>query len=535
MDDSLFTSDLTALFVASTAAELAPVDLALRAVWPPYADDPAVRESGGRLDRCPHILAEAVAHVVRAHTADLELYGDVQADLAAFALVQAGQPLPEAATVPDLEAAVLDHAAGADELGQIAVAVARLRQRKLRRAAWLRLPTAAPLLQRVQKPQAEGIRRVEQAFDAVWAAARQTRLLHTFETIAAEEWRKLGRVNILIAGRSGVGKSTLINAVFGAEVAKVGQGRPVTQDITWFEPPGLPARLCDTKGLELAAFDETLRALEQEIERCNASGRFEDRIHILWLCVDEPGTRVQDGELRVAALCADHGIPTIVVLTKAIGPRNFQETVRAAIPGASHIVRVLAEPWDERAAFGLPDLIRVTEAVLPEAAKAAFEAAQQVDIERKRARALKIATGAASAAAGAAAVPIPLADAAGVFSVNVGMVAGIAAAMGVPMTRENMLTLGASMVGALAAAAGGRMIAGEILKLIPGVGAITGGVITAGIAGSATYGLGFGFTEFLSRYHARVGRMPQGEELREGFKKFWETWNEKEKKPPALG
>jgi predicted GTPase len=37
-----------------------------------------------------------------------------------------------------------------------------------------------------------------------------------------------GHVNILIAGRSGVGKSTLINAVFGADIAKVGQGKPVS-------------------------------------------------------------------------------------------------------------------------------------------------------------------------------------------------------------------------------------------------------------------------------------------------------------------
>jgi len=342
-------------------------------------------------------------------------------------------------------------------------------------------------------------------------------------------------VNILIAGRTGVGKSTLVNTVFGAEVAKVGLGRPVTEDITWFEPPAIPVRLCDTKGLELAAFDATLEALSQEIDRCNAAGRFEDRIHILWLCIDEPGARIQDGELRVAALCARHGIPAVVVLTKAIGPRAFQDTVRAALPGARHVVRVLAEPWDERPAFGLSDLIRVTEEVLPEAAKAAFEAAQQVDIARKRTRALKIAGGAASAAAAAAAVPIPLADAAGVFSVNAGMVAGIAAAMGVPMTRENMLTLGASMIGALAAAAGGRMIAGEILKLIPGVGSIAGGFITAGIAGSTTYGLGFGFTEFLCRYHARAGRMPEGDELREGFKSFWEGWTEKEKRPPQRG
>ena len=41
--------------------------------------------------------------------------------------------------------------------------------------------------------------------------------------------RELGHINILIAGRSGVGKSTLINAVFEGNLAATGQGRPVTQ------------------------------------------------------------------------------------------------------------------------------------------------------------------------------------------------------------------------------------------------------------------------------------------------------------------
>ncbi len=71
------------------------------------------------------------------------------------------------------------------------------------------------------------------------------------------------------------------------------------------------------------------------------------------------------------------------------------------------------------------------------------------------------------------------------------------------------------------------------MKLIPGFGSVGGGVINAGVAGSATYGLGYGFTEFLCRYHAASGQMPAGEELREGFKNFWATWSDKEKSPPA--
>ena len=38
----------------------------------------------------------------------------------------------------------------------------------------------------------------------------------------------MGRFNLVIFGKTGVGKSTLINAIFGEEVARTGIGEPVT-------------------------------------------------------------------------------------------------------------------------------------------------------------------------------------------------------------------------------------------------------------------------------------------------------------------
>lgn len=516
--------DLTGLFLASRTAALRPVEAALRALRP---DAPGAGT--------PDQMAAAVAELARGLAAEGR-FGEPQADLAAAALRRAGQAVPERASLPALEAQVIAALgatpdAAAEPLAALALAVARLRQPRLARAARVRMAPEAPILEARPEAGKEGTL-VTDVFQSITGLIGNNPFFAEFQKQAEEEKRRMGRVNILVAGKTGAGKSTLVNAVFGETVARTGMGRPVTQDIAWYEPPNLPVRLCDTKGLEMEGFQATLAALEGEIERANASGQFDQRIHILWLCISEPGTRVEEGERAVARLCARHGIPAVVILTKAIGPRAFQDTVKQEIPGARQIVRVLAEPWDDRPPFGLDELIRVTEAVLPEARQAAFIAAQRVDVERKRRRALKIAAGAAASAAGAAAVPIPVADAAGVFAVNAGMIAAIAAAMGVSLDRDSTLALAASLAGALATSAGGRMIAGQVLKFIPGIGSLAGGAVTAAVAGSTTYGLGYGFTEYLCRFHAARGHMPEGDELRDGFRRFWESWGEKEKPLP---
>ncbi len=45
-----------------------------------------------------------------------------------------------------------------------------------------------------------------------------------------EAYEERGHANVLIAGRTGVGKSTLINTIFQGNLAKTGQGRPVTEN-----------------------------------------------------------------------------------------------------------------------------------------------------------------------------------------------------------------------------------------------------------------------------------------------------------------
>ena len=67
-----------------------------------------------------------------------------------------------------------------------------------------------------------------------------------------EEIAKMGHVNIIIAGKTGVGKSTLINGIFGKKLAETGTGSPITKEIREITVPNYPLRLYDTVGLELS-------------------------------------------------------------------------------------------------------------------------------------------------------------------------------------------------------------------------------------------------------------------------------------------
>ena len=66
-----------------------------------------------------------------------------------------------------------------------------------------------------------------------------------------KELENMEKANILIVGKTGVGKSTLINSIFREELAETGVGRPITQHLKKLSKEGLPITLYDTKGLEL--------------------------------------------------------------------------------------------------------------------------------------------------------------------------------------------------------------------------------------------------------------------------------------------
>ncbi len=561
------------LFAAANERELAPI-LGLVAPYAPEAGEDGARS--GAMDR-ERLAAGASALAVKAHGQAGPMA------LARWSLRRLGARAGDAAGIAEVEARLLSLLAQRAGVGEtrpgrlgaesLTTALPATEKDAAAESAALRLAVEAACLRRVKRARlhrtsrllglsgvaappplpdpsslkpARGESEPEEAPGAprwreLWDAAGKLPL-DMWEQRLNEARAELGRFNIIVAGRTGVGKTTLIGAVFGREVGDTLAGRPRTRGRIWYpEVPGETdvLRLCDTEGLEVERFRETLEGLRAEIATANKSDDPFEHIHCAWLCIDEPSQTVQPGEEKALSLFREFGIPVVCVLTKAGMAPDFHERVREILPGCAAVVRVRAQAiqieGQSFAPMGLDSLLAETERVIPETVESAFAVASN-NLEAMAAKAMRTVRGAASAAGATGATPIPLADAAGVFGIQAGMIVRVSLQMGVPLDRGDLRSLAAALIGALGLTTSGRFLAGRVIKFIPGIGSLAGAAITGATAAGLTYGLGHAYVEFLRRFHARHGRMPKSDEIISGFRDFWRDWRSKHDTPtpPAL-
>ena len=355
--------------------------------------------------------------------------------------------------------------------------------------------------------------------------SEQFSLAEEIQKAMADAIQKRGRANLLIAGRTGVGKSTLVNAVFQGRLATTGQGWPVTQHTREITKSGVPLSIFDTRGLEMADFAATLAQLESLIDERGRSADPSQHIHVAWVCISEDSRRVEDAEVQLVAMLEARRLPVIAVITKARADQGFRATVQELLPTVRNVTRVraLAEEFDDGhtvAPMGLAELVELTSEVIPEGQRNAFAAAQKADIEQKRRRAHTAVGLAATTAAGIGAVPIPFADALALIPVQVSMLASITAIFGVPLEQGFLATLIAGAATGSGATVAGRAIVGGLLKLIPGAGTVMGGVVSAATAAAMTSAFGEAYIATLALLFARrEGEPPTPEEITTTFRR----------------
>lgn len=336
----------------------------------------------------------------------------------------------------------------------------------------------------------------------------------------ADELR--GRFNLLVAGATGVGKSTLVNAVFSEKLAATGQGKPVTPATREYGRPGFPLTVFDTRGLETARYQETLEELQALITRRRTADQ-KEHIHACWLCLSEDGRRVQDSETELARLLHALDVPVITVITKARADHGFREVVQELIPLASGVqrVRAIREVLDDGHVlepFGLEELLEATMELIPEASRNALAAAQKVSLDMKVKRARLVVNAGAASAAAAAGVPVPLSNLFVLAPVQLGMLAGINAVFGLTFSQTYLQTVLSSALGIAGTGYAARTLASALLKFVPGLGSAAGGMVAAGTASTLTLAMGNAYIAALRATLERsAGEQPAAEELASEF------------------
>ena len=324
-----------------------------------------------------------------------------------------------------------------------------------------------------------------------------------FEAAFADAEVTIGRFNLAVFGKTGVGKSTLVNAIFGESVAATGIGRPVTMGSHLYVHRTGKLGIYDTQGLEVGR--DTKRIIDELTGFIDNSRTmpFAEQVHLAWYCVRATDRRFEETEAAFIRELAGVGLPVILVMTQVPGRRDAAGNLFIApdavelgrqiedmgLPihaGRAFMVNALVDPFTGVEQHGLLELLDATFQCAPDEATDALVAAQKIDPERKAKAAEKALNAATAAATGAGFTPIPFADAAVLIPIQIGMMAKIANIYDIPMQRATVASLAATTVTTQA----GRAAATGLLKLVPGVGTIAGGAITGGVAGTVTYAVG---------------------------------------------
>ncbi|EJB47391.1 GTPase [Helicobacter pylori] len=352
-----------------------------------------------------------------------------------------------------------------------------------------------------------------------------------------------------------MGKSSIINALFGEEIAKAGVGKPITQHLEKYIDEQKGLILWDTKGIEDKDYHDTMQSIKKEMEDSFKTLDEKEAIDVAYLCVKETSSRVQERERELLSFAKNWNIPTIVVFTHTqaeAGDAFVQESkwiideeellnaannnnwnipivvftdtqVEAGEAFVQETKGIIDEEWGFKGFVrayvrvnsvvflfrglkvpveGLEELVAETEKCLSDAEKNKrrhFLSIQKVNIQARKqamiAKSKKIIHVASGLAGAAGASPIPFSDMPLIAGVQKRMIHEMNDAFEVSLGKSATPTFITEISSIIALAHVGRTLVNGFLKFIPVVGSVAGGATAAVI----TEGIGFAYLKVLEK------------------------------------
>ncbi|WP_289048522.1 DUF697 domain-containing protein [uncultured Psychrobacter sp.] len=303
------------------------------------------------------------------------------------------------------------------------------------------------------------------------------------------------KVNIMVVGGTGVGKSSLVNCVFGEDIARIGSGRPQTQGIDIYDNEKSPAVIFDTEGYEI--FDgEIDNSNFQSVVLTEVTKRrtleLKDQIHLFWYCISVANHRITEYDLQNIKALKDIGVDLAIVLTKCdteevdennegVTSKAFKRMLREEGIKLNNIFETISEGDDN---LELDQLIEWSVSRLTnDDLRASFVGAQKQSLKLKNKEANQIINMTSVSAASAAGLnPLPTTDSAILMPLQIALAVKLANIYGFTSMNDRVLDLMRTQVISLV----GKQLASSLTKLVP----VVGQVINASVAGSLTLALG---------------------------------------------